>query len=84
MNLLVFLLFGALAGWIASLIMGTNSKQGLLGDVLLGIVGSFLGGYLFSLFGQPGVAGFDIYSILVAVVGSVVVIYIGRLLSGIR
>lgn len=80
MNILLWILFGAIAGWVASVIMKTNASQGLLRDILLGIVGAILGGFLFSLFGQEGVSGFNIYSFLVAIVGSVVLIWIGRML----
>lgn len=78
MDILVFVIFGALAGWIADMVMKTNHS--VLEDVVLGIVGAFIGGYLMNVLGQPGVTGFDIYSILVAVIGASVVIFIGRLL----
>ncbi len=75
---------GAVAGWLTSLLMGTNSQQNLIGDVLLGIVGAILGGFLMNLFGFEGVSGFNIYSILVSIFGAVVLIYIGRFLSSLR
>jgi uncharacterized membrane protein YeaQ/YmgE (transglycosylase-associated protein family) len=80
MEILLWILFGALAGWLASIVMKTNQSQGVVGDVVLGIVGAIVGGFLMSLFGQTGVTGFNVYSIAVAVLGSVVVIYLGRLL----
>ena len=70
---------GAVAGWIASLIMKTNRSQGTLLDIVVGIVGAFLGGFLFETFGQAGVTGFDFYSLLVAVVGAVVLPFLVRL-----
>ena len=73
---------GALAGWIASIIMGTNARQGWLGNIIVGIVGAFLGGWIMSLFGQPGVAGFDLYSVLVAIGGAVVTLFLYRMLTG--
>jgi uncharacterized membrane protein YeaQ/YmgE (transglycosylase-associated protein family) len=78
MNFILWLIFGAIAGWLASVLMKTDAAQGSLGDIVLGIVGSIVGGFVFNLFGEPGVTGFNLYSILVSVVGSAIVIYIGR------
>jgi uncharacterized membrane protein YeaQ/YmgE (transglycosylase-associated protein family) len=75
-NILLWIIFGALAGWIASLIMGTNRQQGCLMDIVVGVVGAFLGGLVFSLFGGQGVTGFNIYSLLVAVLGAVILLWI--------
>ena len=74
MNIILWIILGALAGWIASLIMKT--EQGLLIDIVVGIVGAFVGGILFNLFGASGVSGFNIYSILVAVIGAIVLLAI--------
>ena len=79
MNFLLWLLLGAVAGWIASLIMKTNRSQGTLLDIVVGIVGAFRGGWLFQTFGQAGVTGFNFYSLLVAVVGAVVLLFLVRL-----
>ena len=78
MNILLWIVFGALAGWVASMIMNTGSS--LVWDTLMGVIGAVVGGFLFSLLGMPGVTGFDLYSIVVAIVGAMVVIYIGRLI----
>lgn len=78
MNIIVWLIFGAIVGWLASVLMKTDASQGSLGDIVLGIVGSIVGGFVFNLFGEPGVTGFNLYSILVSVIGSAIVIYIGR------
>ncbi|MBD3250067.1 MAG: GlsB/YeaQ/YmgE family stress response membrane protein [Candidatus Pacebacteria bacterium] len=78
MNILLWIIFGAIAGWLASLIMGTNARQGLLMDIVMGVIGALVGGFLFSLFGFGGVTGFNIYSLLVALVGAIVVTWIGR------
>ncbi len=58
MNFIVWILFGALAGWVGSMIMGTDAEQGALMNIIVGIVGAVLGGFLMSLFGQSGVSGF--------------------------
>lgn len=83
MNFLIFLVFGALVGWLASLLLKTNSQQGLIGDIILGILGSMVGGYVMNAFNQPGVTGFNLYSILVGVVGAIVLVAVGRLLLSI-
>lgn len=81
MNILLWIIAGGIAGWIASIIMGTNARQGFFADILLGIIGAVIGGFVMSVFGQPGVTGFNLYSILVAVLGAVVLIWIGRLMQ---
>ena len=78
MGLILWIILGALAGWAASMIMG--SGRGIFGDIILGIIGALVGGFTMSLFGQPGVTGFNMYSILVAVLGSVILIWMGRML----
>lgn len=76
MNILAWLIFGALAGWIASIIMGKNRKMGAIANIIVGIIGAFLGGWLFSFFGAQGVTGFNLQSLFVAVVGAVALIFI--------
>jgi len=78
MGILLWIIFGAIAGWIASVIMKTDSSQNTGFDIVLGIVGSVVGGLLMGTIGQSGVTGFNIESLLVAVIGSVVVIFVGR------
>lgn len=80
MNILLLLMFGAIVGWLASMLMGTSGRQGLIGDIILGVIGSIVGGWVMSLFGASGVTGFDLYSIIVGIVGAIIVIYLGRLL----
>lgn len=81
MNFLIWIIFGGVAGWVASVMMKTNARQGMIGDIILGVIGAVVGGWLFSFFGGAGVTGFNLYSLLVAVVGSMVVIWIGRMVS---
>lgn len=78
MNIILWIIFGALVGWVASLIMKTDKSQGFIIDVILGIIGAFVGGFLMSLFGAEGVTGFNIYSFVVALIGAVLLIWIGR------
>lgn len=78
MGIILWIIFGALAGWIASLIMKTDQYQNTGLDILLGIIGSVVGGFLMGTIGRSGVTGFNVESLIVAVIGSVVVIFIGR------
>lgn len=76
MGIILMLVLGALAGWMASMI--TSSRTGIVMDVILGIIGAFVGGLIMNFLGQPGVTGFDLYSLVVSVIGAVVAILIGR------
>jgi uncharacterized membrane protein YeaQ/YmgE (transglycosylase-associated protein family) len=80
MGIILWIIFGALVGWIASLVMETDSQQGALLNIIIGIVGAVVGGWLMSFFGESGVTGFNIYSFLVALFGAVVLIAGIRLL----
>lgn len=80
MGILLWIIFGALAGWIASLIMKTDAEQGAFLNILVGIIGAVLGGWIMNFFGQSGTTGFNIYSLVVAVIGACVLIAIVRAL----
>jgi len=71
MSFIAWIVLGLIAGFIASKIVN-KSGEGVLLDIILGVVGAVIGGYLFQTFGMPGVTGVNIYSILVAVVGAIV------------
>jgi uncharacterized membrane protein YeaQ/YmgE (transglycosylase-associated protein family) len=75
MSILAWIVLGLIAGFIGSKIVN-KSGEGVLVDILLGIVGAVLGGWLFNRFGAAGVTGLNLYSLLVAVVGSVVFLVI--------
>lgn len=79
MELIAFLVLGGIAGWIASLVMGTDASQGIFLNVVVGVVGAFIGGMLFNAFGNAGVTGFNIYSLVVSVLGAVVLLFVVRL-----
>lgn len=80
MGILLWIIFGAISGWIASIFMKTDANQGLGMDIVMGIVGALVGGFLMEFMGQPGVNGFNLYSFLVAIAGACIVIYAGRML----
>jgi uncharacterized membrane protein YeaQ/YmgE (transglycosylase-associated protein family) len=82
MGWLAWIVVGAVSGWLASLVMKTNRQQGLLLDIVVGILGAFIGGFLFSQFGSAGVTGFNIWSVFVAFVGAVVLLAVIRLVNG--
>jgi uncharacterized membrane protein YeaQ/YmgE (transglycosylase-associated protein family) len=82
MSFIAWIVLGLIAGFIASKIVN-KSGEGFFLDIVLGIVGSVVGGWLFQTFGMPGVTGVNIYSVLVAVVGAIVVLalyhaFVGR------
>jgi uncharacterized membrane protein YeaQ/YmgE (transglycosylase-associated protein family) len=73
MSILAWLFLGLIAGFIGSKIVN-KTGEGVLLDIVLGIIGAIVGGYLFSIFGGHGVTGLNLYSLLVAVIGSIVVL----------
>lgn len=79
MGICSWLVFGGLAGWIASLIAGTNARMGLVANVFTGILGAMVGGWLFHHFGGVGVTGFNLYSGFVAVTGAVICLTVMKL-----
>jgi uncharacterized membrane protein YeaQ/YmgE (transglycosylase-associated protein family) len=75
MSFIAWIVLGLVAGFIASKIVN-KAGEGLVLDIVLGIIGAVVGGYLFQTFGMGGVTGVNLYSILVAVIGAVVVLFI--------
>ena len=82
MGLCGWIILGGLAGWVASMIAGNNSRQGVIGNIVVGIVGAFVGGLVFNYFGGVGVTGLNLYSFGVALVGAVITLFIKKLLFG--
>jgi uncharacterized membrane protein YeaQ/YmgE (transglycosylase-associated protein family) len=74
MSFLVWVVLGLVAGFIASKIVNKQG-EGMLLDTVLGVVGAVVGGWLFALFGAGGVSGLNLYSLLVAVIGAIVVLF---------
>ncbi len=75
MGIILWIVFGLIAGFIASKLVN-NSGEGIILDIVLGVVGAVIGGFIFNAFGAAGVTGFNIWSLIVAVVGAVVVLLI--------
>jgi uncharacterized membrane protein YeaQ/YmgE (transglycosylase-associated protein family) len=80
--ILFWIVLGAIAGWIGSNIAGQGSRVNGWTNVAVGIVGAIIGGLIFNAFGSSGVNGFNLYSILVAVVGSVALLWIVNAIRG--
>lgn len=74
MGILLWIIFDAIVGWIASMIMKTNAEQGTMLSIIVGIVGAVVGGWIMTFFGQSGVDGFNLYSFIVAILGASVLI----------
>jgi uncharacterized membrane protein YeaQ/YmgE (transglycosylase-associated protein family) len=81
MSIFAWLILGLIAGFIASKIVN-KSGEGLVLDIVLGIVGALVGGFIFTALGASGVTGFNIYSMIVAIIGAVVVLVIYHAISG--
>jgi len=74
MGIILWIIFGALVGWVASLIMKTDPQQGMIANIVVGIVGAVIGGWLMSFLGEGGVNGFNLYSFFIALLGAVILI----------
>ena len=83
MSIIGWIVLGLIAGFIASKIVN-KSGEGVLLDIVLGIVGAVVGGFLFAQFGAEGVTGFNLYSMFVAVIGAIVVLLIYHAVAGRR
>jgi uncharacterized membrane protein YeaQ/YmgE (transglycosylase-associated protein family) len=80
MSLLAWIVVGLIAGWLASQVVA--SRYGIIGDTVIGMVGALVGGFLFEQFGSSGTTGLNIWSVLVAFVGAVVLLVLIRVVSG--
>lgn len=76
MGIIGWIVIGALAGWLASMITGNNEKMGAGLNILVGIIGGFVGGLVMNLIGGHGVTGFNVWSLLVATLGAVILLLI--------
>lgn len=78
MNILAWAIFGLLVGIVANILDPQPGRGGILGAIILGVVGALAGGFLANLFFGQGITGFNLPSFIIAVVGSLIVLYIGR------
>ena len=76
MGVIGWIIIGAIAGWIASMITGNNRQMGAGKNIVVGIVGGFIGGLVMNLLGGTGITGFNFWSLLVSVLGAVILLWI--------
>jgi uncharacterized membrane protein YeaQ/YmgE (transglycosylase-associated protein family) len=84
MSILGWIVLGAFSGWLASVLTSRNRQMGWLANVIVGIIGAGIGGAVFHLFGGTGVTGFNLPSLGVALVGSIILLIVVNLLTGRR
>ena len=81
-NIIVWIIVGAIAGWLASIVMKTNRQQGLMTDIIVGILGGFIGGFILNALNVGGgVTGLNLASILTAFIGAVVLLALLRMVN---
>ncbi len=83
MGIIAWIVLGLIAGFLASKIVN-KTGSGMMLDIVLGIVGAVVGGFIFSAFGAAGVTGFNLWSLIVATIGAVVVLWLYHMVSGRR
>ena len=82
MGFIGWIVLGGLAGWVASMIMGNDKEQGLLGNIVVGVIGAMIGGFIVGMLGGSGVTGFNMWSFVVALLGAVIALWILRAFKG--
>lgn len=83
MGIISWIIVGALAGWLGSILAGKNSEMGGFANVVVGILGAFIGGLIMRLFGIDGITGFNIWSIIVATLGAFLLLFIVKKAKGV-
>ncbi|MCI0399645.1 MAG: GlsB/YeaQ/YmgE family stress response membrane protein [Chloroflexi bacterium] len=81
LNIVLWLILGGIAGWLASIVMGRDAQMGAVANIIVGIVGALVGGLLMNLLGAPGTTGFNLYSLIVAFLGAVVLLFLFGLIQ---
>lgn len=82
MSIIGWLVLGAIVGWIASKITGNDATMGVGANIVVGIIGAFIGGWIVNIFGGMGITGFNIWSFVVALVGAVLLLVIVNAIRG--
>lgn len=81
LEIIGWIIFGGIAGWIASIIMGTNEQQGAFANIVVGIIGALIGGFIMRSLGSD-VSGFNLLNLIVAIFGAMILLFIIRILQG--
>lgn len=81
MEFIMWIIFGAIAGWIASMIMEGDPERGPIFDILIGVIGALVGGFVMNVLGSPSISGFNLYSLTVALLGSVILLAVVKALK---
>jgi len=81
MGIISWIIVGGLAGWLSTKIITPKNKKGCFGNIILGIVGAFVGGFIVSKLGGTGVNELNIHGILVATLGAIIILWISKLIS---
>ncbi len=76
MGIISWIIVGGIAGWLASIFTGNDKKMGVGSNILVGIVGGLIGGFIINIIGGKGITGFNLWSLLVSFIGSVVLLTI--------
>lgn len=84
MGLVTWLVFGLLAGWLASLLSGNRGRQGCLGNIVIGVVGAWIGGFLGNRLFNHAITGFNLDSMVLAVAGAIILLFFLNLIRGSR
>ena len=84
MGLLAWIVLGGLAGWIASILVGRNKRMGCLANVIIGVLGALIGGLLMNLLGEGVIIGFNLRSLGVAILGSLILLLVTGWFTGRR
>jgi len=83
MSIIAWIILGLIAGFISSKVVN-HSGEGMIIDIVLGVVGAFVGGFLFNMFGASGVTGLNVWSLVVATLGAITVLVIKHAITGRR
>lgn len=81
MGILSWIIVGGIAGWLASIVVGANKKMGLIANIIVGVLGAFVGGFIMNSLGFGSVNGLNFWSILVAFIGAVIILFFIGLFS---
>lgn len=80
MNIIAWIILGGFAGWLASIFAGKNKKMGKISNIIVGVIGATVGGWIYQFFGSEGVTGFNWHSFWVATVGAIILLLILKII----